>query len=142
MIPLTTAAIAACCQVGHFTRAMVPSWSAQCNIMARTMWRIAAVNGRWWGRYAGIMPAVSTIIWVGFGIFFGYVLWKSGIAMLRSMTMLPPEPPPTGELRKISQKYRCDVCGVEIKMTMAPDDDHPPPRHCLEDMIEVAPLYD
>lgn len=120
----------------------MPSWSAQCNITAWRVWRVAAVNGRWRGRYAGIMPAVSTIIWVGFGIFFGYVLWKSGIAMLRSMTMLPPEPPPTGELRKISQKYRCDVCGVEIKMTMAPDDDPPPPRHCLEDMIEVAPLYD
>jgi hypothetical protein len=99
-------------------------------------------NGYRRGRYAEIVPAVSTIIWVGFGIFFGYVLWKSGIAMLRSMTMLPPEPPPAGELRKISRKYRCDVCGVEMKMTMAPDDDPPPPRHCLEDMIEVAPLYD
>ena len=38
------------------------------------------------------MPAVSTIIWVAFGVFFGYVLWKSGIAMLRSMTTVPPEP--------------------------------------------------
>ena len=54
----------------------------------------------------------------------------------------PPAPAPTGELRKVSQKYRCDVCGVELKMTMAPDEDPPPPRHCLEDMIEVAPLYD
>jgi hypothetical protein len=25
---------------------------------------------------------------------------------------------------------------------MAPDDDPPPPRHCLEDMVEVPPLYD
>jgi hypothetical protein len=100
------------------------------------------VNGPWRDRYADLMPAVSTIVWVGFGIFFGYILWKSGIAMLRSMTTLPPEPPPTGEMRKIGRKYRCDVCGVEMKMTMAPDDDPPPPRHCLEDMIEVAPLYD
>ena len=76
------------------------------------------------------MPAASTIIWVAFGV------------MLRSMTTLPPEPAPSGELRKISRKYRCDVCGVELKMTMAPDDDPPPPRHCLDDMVEVAPLYD
>jgi hypothetical protein len=31
---------------------------------------------------------------------------------------------------------------VELKMTMAPDEDPPPPRHCLEDMVEIAPLYD
>ena len=30
----------------------------------------------------------------------------------------------------------------ELRLTMAPDDDPPPPRHCLEDMTEVAPLYD
>ena len=53
-----------------------------------------------------------------------------------------PPPPPAGEMRKISVRYRCDVCGVELKMTLAPDDDPPPPKHCLEDMIEVAPLYD
>jgi hypothetical protein len=55
---------------------------------------------------------------------------------------MPPEPPPTGELRKVNRRYRCDVCGVELKLTMAPDEDPPPPRHCLEDMTEVAPLYD
>jgi len=27
-------------------------------------------------------------------------------------------------------------------LTLAPDEDPPPPRHCLEDMTEVAPLYD
>ncbi len=88
------------------------------------------------------MPAASTLIWVGFGLLFGYVLWKSGIAMLRGMTQLPPEPPPTGELRKVKRNYRCDVCGVELRMTVAPDEDPPPPKHCLEDMIIVAPLYD
>jgi hypothetical protein len=25
---------------------------------------------------------------------------------------------------------------------MAPDEDPPPPRHCLEDMTEVAPLFE
>jgi hypothetical protein len=27
-------------------------------------------------------------------------------------------------------------------LTMAPDEDPPPPRHCLEDMTEVAPLFE
>ena len=88
------------------------------------------------------MPALSTMIWVGFGILFGWLLWKIGIMMLRSMTSMPPEPLPAGEMRRVNRRYRCDVCGVELKLTMAPDEDPPPPRHCLEDMTEVAPLYD
>ena len=47
-----------------------------------------------------------------------------------------------GELRKVNVRYRCGVCGVELKLTLAPDEDPPPPRHCLEDMDLVAPLYD
>lgn len=88
------------------------------------------------------MPDVSTIIWVGAGVLMGWFLWKTGTMMLRSMTSLPPEPPPVGELRKVNRRYRCDVCGTEMRLTMAPDDDPPPPTHCLEEMTEVAPLYD
>ncbi len=88
------------------------------------------------------MPEFSTIIWVGVGLLGGYVLWKSGIAMLRGFTTPLPGPPPAGELRKINVKYRCSVCGLELKMTMAPDEDPPPPRHCLEDMDLVAPLFE
>jgi hypothetical protein len=29
---------------------------------------------------------------------------------------------------------------VELRMVMAPDEDPPPPRHCLEDMDLVAPV--
>ena len=88
------------------------------------------------------MPALSTVIWVGFGILIGVVLWKSGIGMLRSFTTPMPAPPPAGEMRKIDVKYRCNVCGLEIKLTLAPDEDPPPPRHCLEDMDIVAPLFE
>lgn len=70
------------------------------------------------------------------------LLWKLGIGMLRSVTRPLPAPPPPGEMRKISIRYRCTVCGAELKMTLAPDEDPPPPKHCLEDMVEVAPLYD
>ncbi|MFK8025373.1 MAG: hypothetical protein AB8G26_15555 [Ilumatobacter sp.] len=88
------------------------------------------------------MPELATVIWVGFGVFMGWGLWKVGIGMLRSFSQLPPEPPPSGELRKIKRNYRCDVCGVELRMTMAPDEDPPPPRHCLEDMREEAPVFE
>jgi hypothetical protein len=87
------------------------------------------------------MPAFSTIVWVAAGILMGVVLWKSGIGMLRSMTTPHPEPPPAGELRKVNVRYRCSVCGMEIKLTLAPDEDPPPPRHCLEDMDIVAPIF-
>jgi hypothetical protein len=88
------------------------------------------------------MPEISTVLWVLAGVLMGWVLWKLGIGILRSMTSLPPEPPPTGELRKVNRRYRCDICGTELKLTMAPDEDPPPPTHCLEEMTEVAPLYD
>ncbi len=88
------------------------------------------------------MPALSTVIWVLGGVLIGWVLWKSGIGMLRSLTTPLPSPPPTGEMRRINVRYRCTVCALELKMTLAPDEDPPPPRHCLEDMEIVAPLYE
>jgi len=88
------------------------------------------------------MPAFATIIWVAIGVLGGMLLWKTGIGMLRSFTTPLPPPPPAGEMRKLNVKYRCTVCGLEIKLTLAPDEDPPPPRHCLEDMIEVAPVFE
>ena len=70
-------------------------------------------------------------------------VYKSSIiGMLRSLTRPLPPPPPPGEMRKVNMRYRCDVCGVELRLTMAPDEDPPPPRHCLEDMIVVAPIME
>ena len=88
------------------------------------------------------MPPLSTIIWVAFGVAIGVVLWKTGIGMLRSFTRPVPPPLPPGEMRKVNVKYRCNVCGLEIKLTLAPDEDPPPPRHCLEDMDIVAPVFE
>jgi hypothetical protein len=88
------------------------------------------------------VPALSTVLWVAGGVLGGLILWKVGIGMIRSLTTPLPPPPPEGELRKVNVRYRCSVCGLEIKMMLAPDEDPPPPRHCLEDMDVVAPLYD
>ncbi len=88
------------------------------------------------------MPALSTVIWVAAGLLMGWVLWKVGFGMLRSMTTPLPPPPPAGELRKVNVRYRCSVCGLEIRLTLAPDEDPPPPKHCLEDMDMVAPIFE
>jgi hypothetical protein len=69
-----------------------------------------------------------------------YVVVRIGLAILRGLAHPLPEPPPSGELRKVNLRYRCSVCGVELRMTAAPDEDPEPPRHCLEDMQFVAPV--
>jgi hypothetical protein len=69
-----------------------------------------------------------------------YGLARLGTMMLGGLARPVPEPPPAGELRKVKIQYRCSVCGAEVRMTVAPDEDPPPPRHCQEDMDLVAPV--
>jgi len=69
-----------------------------------------------------------------------YVIIKVGFTLLRGLAAPRPEPPPAGELRKVKIAYRCSICGTEVRMTVAPDEEPPPPRHCLEDMDLVAPI--
>ena len=82
----------------------------------------------------------GTVILFLLGVLLFRGIWKFGLGMLKSMTSSLPAPPPTGEMRRINVRYRCGVCGVELRMVMAPDQDPPPPRHCLEDMDFVAPI--
>ncbi len=89
-----------------------------------------------------IAGAVGTALWIGLGLVLMVVIWRTGMAILTALSAPPAPPPEPGELRKVNVRYRCDVCGVELKLTMAPDDDPPPPKHCLEEMVVVAPLYD
>jgi hypothetical protein len=81
----------------------------------------------------------GTIVWVGIGLALVWFIWKVGLGMLRSMTSSLPPPPASGEMRRINVRYRCSVCGMELKLTLAPDQDPPPPKHCLEEMQFVAP---
>ncbi|MCU1460231.1 MAG: hypothetical protein JWO37_306 [Acidimicrobiales bacterium] len=69
------------------------------------------------------------------------VIWRIGMAMLRALAR-PNEPPPEGEMRKVNLRYRCGVCGAEVRMTQAAEDLPPSPRHCQEDMDLVASPYD
>lgn len=89
-----------------------------------------------------VAVSVGDVVWFVAGLGVMVVLFRIGMAMLTALSAPPVAPPEPGELRKVNVRYRCDVCGVELKLMLAPDDDPPPPKHCLEDMIEVAPLYD
>ena len=81
---------------------------------------------------------MATVLWIAAGLVVAYVVWKTGIAMLRSLTRPLGPAAATGGDAQVNLRYRCSICGVELKLTLAPDEDPPPPRHCLEDMIVVA----
>jgi hypothetical protein len=66
------------------------------------------------------------------------VVFQVGLWVLRTISSEPPPPPPAGELRKINAKYRCSVCGMEMRVMLAPEEDPDPPRHCMEEM-ELLP---
>ena len=83
---------------------------------------------------------LAGIIWIAGGVLLFLFLWRVGMGLLRSMTTALPPPPPEGELRKINVRYRCSLCGAEVRMTMAAEADPDPPRHCMEDMDLIAGL--
>jgi hypothetical protein len=66
------------------------------------------------------------------------LIMRVGLSILRALAQ-PNEPPPPGEMRKVNLRYRCSICGTEVRMTQANDELPAPPRHCLEDMDLVAP---
>lgn len=67
------------------------------------------------------------------------VLWV-GVYVLKLLARPQPAPPPPGEMRRVNLRYRCTVCGMELRMTAAPDEEPEAPRHCLEDMDLLPPL--
>lgn len=70
------------------------------------------------------------------------LIMRVGIAVMRSFVRPVPEPPPPGELRKVKLLYRCSVCGTEVRMTAAVDQDPEPPRHCMDEMDLLTPAED
>ena len=70
----------------------------------------------------------------------GALLLKLGIMMIKGLAQPVPEPPEPGELRKVKLTYRCEICGAEVRMTVAATADPEPPRHCLEDMVLITPI--
>ena len=67
-----------------------------------------------------------------------YVMFRLGFAVIGAFARPIPDAPPAGELRRVKLKYRCNICGTEIRMTLANDEVPEPPRHCTEDMELTA----
>jgi hypothetical protein len=76
---------------------------------------------------------------IAVGLVAGYAILRLGFFVLRTLAQPVPEPDP-GELRRVNLKYRCAICGAEVKMTKAGEELPEPPRHCMEDMELVAPV--
>jgi hypothetical protein len=88
------------------------------------------------GRLVGF-GAVNVLTIVIAVVLFAVIL-RVGFSMLRALARPLPEPPPPGELRKVKMVFRCSLCGTEVRMTMANDQQPEPPRHCMEDMELVS----
>jgi hypothetical protein len=67
------------------------------------------------------------------------VILRLGIMVIRALSTPVPEPE-AGELRRVNLKYRCSICGAEVKMTKAGEELPEAPRHCMSDMDLVAPI--
>ena len=79
------------------------------------------------------------LMWVFYVLLF-LVVMKVGLFFIRGFAQPLPAPPPPGEMRKVNLRYRCSMCGAEVKMTAAAEEDPEAPRHCQEDMSLVAPV--
>ncbi|MDH4280083.1 MAG: hypothetical protein OEW83_18585, partial [Acidimicrobiia bacterium] len=51
-----------------------------------------------------------------------YAMLRLGFAVIGAFARPIPKAPPEGELRRVRLKYRCSVCGTEIRMTLANDE--------------------
>ncbi|GAC1311824.1 MAG: hypothetical protein NVSMB12_00740 [Acidimicrobiales bacterium] len=67
------------------------------------------------------------------------VILRAGMWGLKLIARPAPPPLPPGELRKVNVRYRCSVCGMEMRVMLSPDEEPDPPRHCMEEMDLVAP---
>ncbi|MDH5522276.1 MAG: hypothetical protein OEZ14_17280 [Acidimicrobiia bacterium] len=71
-----------------------------------------------------------------------YAMLRLGFAVIGAFARPIPKAPPEGELRRVRLKYRCSVCGTEIRMTLANDEIPDAPRHCTEEMELTATADD
>ena len=74
--------------------------------------------------------AISILI----AIAMAFVIFKVGYALLGSLGSPMPEPPPVGEMRRVKLTYRCPQCGMQLRVTQAPDQEILAPRHCMDEM--------
>jgi hypothetical protein len=104
-------------------------------------------RGRWIGLLLVVVAVAISMVALGTGfwrtllaVLIAAAVIRVGYGMISSLAQPVPPPPDPGELRKVKITYRCSICGAEVRMTVAPQEDPEPPRHCLEDMELVAPI--
>jgi hypothetical protein len=81
---------------------------------------------------------VGTALRIAVAVGAVYVIFRLGLAMLKSFARPVPEPPPPGEMRRVKLRYRCALCGMEIRVDRALSEEPEPPRHCMEEMELAA----
>ena len=90
-----------------------------------------------------VLLAISTTGWVlrvGIGLLVVLVIYLVGASLIRQFTQEPiPEPDPEATVA-VDLRFRCTVCGAEVTMTSAQDEEPEAPRHCREDMVLVPPV--
>lgn len=82
------------------------------------------------------------VVPIAVAVLFAAVFLRIGFGFLGGMAQPVPEPPPAGELRKVKIEFRCSICGTELVMKVANDEMPDPPRHCMEDMDLVTPVFE
>ena len=99
-------------------------------------------------RIFAVVAAVVLVV-AGFGLVrtvvavaVSYALFMTGIAVIGAFARPVPDAPPPGELRRVKLTYRCEICGTELRLTLANDQVPEPPRHCSEPMVLTTNLDD
>lgn len=82
---------------------------------------------------SSVVP-VDLVLSVLLSLVFVYVVYRIGLKMMAGFSRPVPPPPPPGELRRVKLSYRCSLCGTEVRMTHAPQQQPEAPRCCMEDM--------
>ncbi len=95
------------------------------------------------------LVAALVLILAGFGLVrtvvavaVSYALFMAGVAVIGAFARPVPDAPPPGELRRVKLTYRCEICGTELRLTLANDQVPEPPRHCSEPMVLTTNLDD
>jgi hypothetical protein len=86
--------------------------------------------------------AVSTFGWIlrGLvGIVIAVAIYVIGAGIIAKFKVTPPAEPDPEQIVPVDQRFRCTVCGAEVTMTAAQQDEEiTAPRHCREDMVPVG----
>ncbi len=103
----------------------------------RTIVRVVAVASVVLLLLAGFGP-LRTVV----AVVVAYALFMTGVKTIGAFARPIPAPLPPGELRRVKLTYRCEVCGTELRLTLANDQVPEPPKHCTEPMVLTTNLED